>query len=78
MENLGDAKVEVGDVIQVNKSFLTSDESLQISIATSAKGVVVRLDDDGDALIAFLDLPGVAKSSRWVVRSNFRRLSVLR
>ena len=66
-------KLEAGALIQIDTDLLSLDK-LRINLDRGARGRVLRIDEDGDALIQFFSLPELGTSSRWVEKTTFQRL----
>ena len=71
----GSYMLSVGEVVKVDKTFQSADESLKVCLPVTSKGIVRKVDEDGDAQIRFPNLIGLRCKARWVLRSNFIHLS---
>ena len=66
----------VGDVVRVDKIFISADETVQISFPVGSLGVIDFLDEDGDLQINFPSLGGVKCTIRWLLKKNIKSLMV--
>ena len=70
--------LKVGDVVRVDKSFATADESLPVLLQRFTNGVVEYIDVDGDASVRFPSLTGLKCCACRVLRGDFGKLLVHR
>ena len=62
-----------GDIIEVMKTF-GSDNKTSVNLEASKTGVVVQIDEDGDAEISFDGM----QCTQWVVKENFGKIKIIR
>lgn len=68
-----ESEIQEGASIEVIQGFKSNSKDDKVELQPGQKGIVSRLDHDGDALIKFYD----HKDKEWVARRNFGKLRVL-
>mmetsp|Transcript_75938 Transcript_75938/g.198043 ORF Transcript_75938/g.198043 Transcript_75938/m.198043 type:complete len:377 (-) Transcript_75938:507-1637(-) len=63
-----------GATITVLEDFKSSSKGAKVQLTVGQKGVVCRVDGDGDVLVQFRDHP----DKEWITRNNFDKLRVSR
>jgi len=69
------AELAPGDIVKTNSEVETIDR-LRIKLDEGLCGRVMKIDNDGDALIQFPRVPVLGLSSRWIEKDCFRDLVV--
>ena len=60
----------------MDKKFRSAGEAIQVEFVVGSVGIVDSVDDDGDAKIIFPCLMGVRCCTRWVLKRDYKHLSV--
>ena len=69
--------MSIGDIIRVEKSILTDDECVSLSLHVGTKGEVASIGGDGDTKICFPELSGISRKVRCFMRYSFEHVSIL-
>ena len=71
-----EAEIFVGSVVKTTCEIRSIDR-LRVTLDKGCCGKVVKVDEDGDALVKFANLPEIGTSCRWIDKDSFSDLLML-